>query len=143
MRRAAIVLSLCGVLTAGVVTAPPASAGPADCVDQLVTDLSSAPIPDPKNVVVIEGLNIHVNDAEIEAFAAHVTTAATNFAACMVPDPAQVLACVNGVVDDIVQSVIWQSSDELYLRYVHLHEGGVSVYGENAVADAFAIAGCL
>lgn len=143
MRRAAIVLSLCGVLAAGVVTAPPASAGPVDCVNQLVADLTSAPIPDPNNVVVIEGLNIHVNDTEIEAFAAHVTTAATNFAACVTPNPGQVLACVDGVVDDIIQSVIWQSDDELYLRYVHLHEEGVSVYGENAVADAFAIAGCV
>lgn len=53
MRYRAVVLSLCGVLSAGVVAAPSAAAAaPANCVDPLVAALLSAPVPDPTTIVV-------------------------------------------------------------------------------------------
>ena len=143
MRYRAVVLSLCGVLAAGVVAAPPAAASPVDCVDQLVADLLAAPVPDPTGIVVVEGLNVHVNTTGVSAFSTHVRNAATTFANCATPDPNEILPCVMAVTDDIVRNLLWQQIGEVHLRYVHVHGGGVSVYGETAVADASAIAACV
>lgn len=143
MRYRAVVLSLCGVLGAGVVAAPPAAASPVDCVDQLVADLLAAPVPDPTTIVVVEGLNAHVDTTGVDAFSSHVRNAAVAFANCAVPDPTQVLPCILAIQSDIVRSIVNQQSDEIHLRYVHSHAGGVSVYGETAVADARALASCL
>ena len=143
MRYRAVVLSLCGVLTTGAAVAPPAAAAPANCVDPLVAALLSAPVPDPTTVVVVEGLNVHVDTTGVNAFSAHVRDAAVAFANCAVPDPSEVLPCILAVQSEIVTSIVNPQGDEFHLRYVESHEGGVSVYGETAVADARAIAGCL
>lgn len=143
MRQRAIVLSLCGVLAAGVVAAPAASASPVDCVDQLVADLLSAPVPEPTSIVIVEGLNVRVDRTGVDAFSNHVRDAAVRFASCATPDPDEILPCVLALADDIVQSVVWQSDDELYLRYAHVYPEGFALYGENAVADALTLAGCL
>lgn len=143
MRYRAVVVSLCAVLAAGVVAAPPAAAAPVTCVDQLVADLLSAPVPDPTTIVVVEGLNAHVNTTGVTAFSTHVRNAAIAFANCATPNPDEILPCVFGITTTIVRSITTQTEDEVYLRYVHVHGGGVSLYGETAVDDAWAIAGCL
>lgn len=143
MRYRAVVLSLCAVLGGGVVAAPPAAASSASCVDQLIVDLLTAPIPDPTTIVVVDELNVHVDTTGVSAFSTHVRDAALAFANCATPNPNEILPCVLAVERAIVSSIVNQSSDEIYLRYVHSHAGGVSVYGETAVADASAIAACL
>jgi hypothetical protein len=108
-----------------------------------VTDLLSAPVPDPTAIVVVEGVNVHVNTTGVSAFSTHVRDAAVAFANCATPNPDEVLPCVLAVENAIVRSITHQQEDELYLRYVHSHPGGVSIYGETATADASAIASCL
>lgn len=144
MRFRTVVISLCAVLTAGVATAPMAAANPLTCTEQLIADLQGAPVPDPTAVVVVEGLNVHVNTTGIDAFSAHVRDAALAFASCATPNPNEIIPCIEGVQDAIVSDITGPTSDdETYLRYVHLHRDGASINGEYAVGDALAIASCV
>jgi hypothetical protein len=144
MRYRAVVLSICGVLAAGAAVAPPAAAADAGCADQLVADLLSAPVPDPTTIIVRDGLNVHVDTTGTSAFTTHVRDAALRFADCATPNPLQILPCVQGVVDMIVDDITRPiADDEIYLRYFHSDSDGFSVNGEYAVSDALAIAGCV
>lgn len=144
MRYRAVVLSLCGVLGAGVVAAPPAAASPVDCVDQLVADLLAAPVPDPTTIVVRDGLNVHVDTTGVGAFSTHVRDAAIAFANCAVPNPDEILPCVLGVVETIREDLRGpHGDDETYLRYFHSDSDGFTINGEYAVSDASALAACI
>lgn len=143
MRYRAVVLSLCGVLTAGVTAAPPAAADVVSCVDQLVADLQAAPVPDPTTIVVINGLDIDVDTTQTTAFTTAVRNAALAFANCAVPDPNAVVACATAVTRAIITDIGHQADDEVYLRYVHLHPDGLSINGEYLAGDVLALAACV
>ena len=143
MRFRAVVLSLCGVLVAGAAVAPPAAADVVSCTDQLVADLLAAPVPDPTTIIVRDGLNVHVDTTGTSAFVTHVREAALRFAECATPNPEEIVPCVLGVVNMIVDDVTGPTGDdEIYLRYFHSDSDGFSVNGEYAASDASAIAGC-
>lgn len=144
MHFRAVVLSLCGVMAAGLVTAAPAAANPVGCTEQLVADLQGAPVPDPSTIVTVEGLNVRIDRTGIDAFSSHLTAAALRFAECATPNPFEILPCIQAVERAIVDDITGpMGDDELYLRYVYVYPEGASLNGEYAVADALAIAGCL